>query len=92
MSRPATGEGEVLESARQAIAAAQSAEQLRQAQAVVLPLDYGLSLAETARDRRVAGLGLPTTPALHTWATGWCSRRRDCRWTQTPEHVRARRA
>lgn len=35
--------------ARRAIASAQTVEQLRQAQAVVLPLDYGLSLADTAQ-------------------------------------------
>jgi len=49
MSRPASGDVEVLRNARQAIASAQTVEQLRQAQAVVLPLDYGLSLAETAQ-------------------------------------------
>ena len=35
--------------ARQAIAAAQAVEQLRQAQAVVLPLDYAMNLADTAQ-------------------------------------------
>ena len=49
MSRPASGDAEVLKSARQAIASAKTVEQLRQAQAVVLPLAHGLSLAETAR-------------------------------------------
>lgn len=49
MSRPASGDAEVLRNARQAIASAQTVEQLRQAQAVVLPLEYGLSLAETAQ-------------------------------------------
>ncbi len=49
MSRPASGDAEVLMNARQAIASAQTVEQLRQAQAVVLPLDYGLSLADTAQ-------------------------------------------
>ena len=49
MSRPASADAEVLKSARQAIASAQTVEQLRQAQAVVLPLDYGLSLAQTAQ-------------------------------------------
>ena len=49
MSRPASGDAEVLKSARQAIALAQTVEQLRQAQAVVLPLDHGLSLADTAQ-------------------------------------------
>lgn len=49
MSRPASGDAEVLKSARQAIASAQTIEQLRQAQAVVLPLDHGFSLADTAQ-------------------------------------------
>ena len=49
MSRPASGDEEVLLKARKAIATAQTVEQLRQAQAVVLPLDHGLSLAQTAR-------------------------------------------
>jgi hypothetical protein len=37
-----------LELAREVLACAQTVEQLRQAQAVVLPLDYGLSLEQTA--------------------------------------------
>ena len=49
MSRPATGDEEVLSKAREAITTAQTAEQLRQAQAVVLPLDYAMSLADTAQ-------------------------------------------
>lgn len=49
MSRSASGDAEVLRNARQAIASAQTIEQLRQAQAVVLPLDHGLSLADTAQ-------------------------------------------
>ena len=49
MSRPASGDGKVLLSARQSIASAKTVGQLRQAQAVVLPLDYGLSLADTAQ-------------------------------------------
>ena len=49
MSRPASGDDEVLLAAREAIASAKTAAQLRQAQAVVLPLDYGLSLADTAQ-------------------------------------------
>ena len=49
MSRPASGDHKVLNNARQAIAAAQTVEQLRQAQAVVLPLDHGLTLADTAQ-------------------------------------------
>jgi len=48
MSRPASGDAEILKSARQAIASAKTVEQLRQAQAVVLPLQHGLSLADTA--------------------------------------------
>jgi Winged helix-turn helix len=49
MSRPATGDAQVLMSAREAIASAQTVEQLRQAQAVVLPLDYAMSLVDTAQ-------------------------------------------
>jgi hypothetical protein len=49
MSRPASGDVKVLMNARQAIASAQTVEQLRQAQAVVMPLEHGLSLTETAR-------------------------------------------
>lgn len=48
MSRPASGDEAVLIRARAAIAAAHTVEQLRQAQAVVLPVDYGLSLHDTA--------------------------------------------
>ena len=49
MSRPASGDDRILMDARQAIASAQTVEQLRQAQAVVLPLDYAMSLADTAQ-------------------------------------------
>ena len=48
MSRPASADDEVLARAREVIACAQTLEQLRQTQAVVLPLDYGVSLADTA--------------------------------------------
>lgn len=49
MSRPASGDEVVLVMAREAIAAAKTIEQLRQAQSVVLPVDCGLSLAQTAQ-------------------------------------------
>lgn len=48
MARIAKG-GAVLDQARQAIVEAKTVEQLRQAQAVVLPLDQGLSLEATAK-------------------------------------------
>ena len=48
MSRPASGDAEVLHDARETIACAKTVEQLRQAQAVVFPLDYAMSLADTA--------------------------------------------
>ena len=48
MGRTARG-SENLEWAREVLAQAETAEQLRQAQAVVLPLDYALSLEQTAR-------------------------------------------
>jgi hypothetical protein len=49
MSRPASGDDAVLVNAREAIASARTVEQLRQAQAVVLPLDCAMSLADTAQ-------------------------------------------
>lgn len=49
MSRPASGDAKVLQDARDAIACAKTLEQLRQAQAVVFPLDYAMSLANTAQ-------------------------------------------
>lgn len=47
MARVAQGK-EVLDKAREMVARAETIEQLRQAQAVVLPLDFGLSMAQTA--------------------------------------------
>lgn len=47
MARPVRG-SELIEMAREMIAQAQTAEQLRQAQAVALPLLFGLSLEQTA--------------------------------------------
>ena len=38
-----------MEQARAMLARAETLEQLRQVQAVVLPLDYGLSMEQTAR-------------------------------------------
>ena len=49
------------EQARRAIATATTMEQLRQAQAVVLPLDHGLSLEATAK---VLGLSVGWTSRL----------------------------
>ena len=49
MSRLASGDEAVLLKAREAMASAQTVKQLRQAQAVVLPLDYAMSLADTAQ-------------------------------------------
>ena len=48
MSRPLGGE-DCVESALKVIASATTIEQLRQAQAVVLPLRYGMSLEQTAK-------------------------------------------
>ena len=48
MARPVRG-AEVLEMAQEMILRAKTIEELRQAQAVVLPLAYGLSLEQTAR-------------------------------------------
>jgi transposase len=49
MARPVTGDDETVRLAQQAISQAQTIEQLRQAQAVLLPLVYGLSLEHTAQ-------------------------------------------
>jgi transposase len=49
MARPVTGDQAAIEHARYVISQATTAEQLRQAQAVLLPLVYGLSLEETAQ-------------------------------------------
>ena len=47
MARPASGK-EVLEKAKETLANARTVEELRQAQAVVLPLEYGFSIAQVA--------------------------------------------
>jgi len=47
MARPFRGHN-VLEQAKSCLAKAKSADELRQAQAVVLPLEFGLSLQQTA--------------------------------------------
>lgn len=60
MARPARG-AENLEWAREVLARAQTLEQLRQAQAVVLPLDYGLTLEQTAK---AIGRSVPWTCRL----------------------------
>src|SRR5690625_4628753 len=62
MARTAKGQ-ESIEQARRAIRQAKTVEQLRQAQSVVLPLDYGLRLKATAQ---VVGLSV-----------GWVSRLRN---------------
>ncbi|MHB1286453.1 MAG: helix-turn-helix domain-containing protein [Leptospirales bacterium] len=48
MARKATGR-EVLEKAKECLVQAQTVEELRQAQAVLLPLTFGLSLKQTAQ-------------------------------------------
>ena len=60
MARPARG-ADHLEWARELLAQAQTVEHLRQAQAVVLPLDFGLSLEQTAR---AIGRSMPWTCRL----------------------------
>ena len=48
MGRTASGR-EVLEQAKACLAQARTVEELRQAQAVVLPLEFGLTLLQTAQ-------------------------------------------
>ena len=47
MARPASGK-DVLEKAKESLANARTVEELRQAQAVVLPLEYGFSIDQVA--------------------------------------------
>jgi hypothetical protein len=47
MVRQATG-GEVLERAKKLIVETRTVDELRQVQAVLLPLEFGLTLAQTA--------------------------------------------
>jgi len=47
MTRPASGR-EVLAKAKEMLANAKTVEELRQAQAVILPLEYGFSIAQVA--------------------------------------------
>lgn len=49
MARPATGSEPAIQAAQSAILQATSIDELRQAQAVLLPLLYGLSLEQTAQ-------------------------------------------
>lgn len=48
MARPASGM-EVLEQAKARLVKAKTAEELRQAQAVVLPIEFGMSMPQTAK-------------------------------------------
>ena len=78
MACPFTGGDETIEIAQIAVKQATTLDKLRQAQAVLLPLMYGLSLGQTAR---VLGI-----------SPGWacqlrrCSRRACCGRAQTAEH------
>ena len=69
MARPARG-AEVLDMAQEMILRARTIDELRQAQAVVLPLAYGLSLEQTARDRAIGGLDLSTAQPVSGWRDG----------------------
>lgn len=60
MARPVRG-ADVLEMAQEMILRAQTIDELRQAQAVVLPLAYGLSLEQTAK---IIGRSVPWTCRL----------------------------
>ncbi len=62
MARPATGR-EFIEAAKEQIASAKTPDALRTAQALLLPLEFGLSLEQTA-----AAIGLSKS-----W-TGNCAR------------------
>lgn len=74
MARPATGK-EVLAIAKEALAKARTVEQMREAQAVILPLEHGLSMDQVGailgisrgwacklRRRFIQSVGKPQTP------------------------------
>lgn len=89
MSRPASGDEAALINAREAIAAAQTVEQLRQAQAVVLPLDYAMSLADTAQIIGVSpGWACQLRKALHAGPSSGLTRFAHTRGAQAREHER----
>ena len=62
MARPATGNG-FIEAAKAQIASAKSVDALRAAQALLLPLEFGLSLEQTAI---VVGLSKSQTTKIRT--------------------------
>ena len=62
MARPATGNG-FIEAAKAQIASAKSADALRAAQALLLPLEFGLSIEQTAI---VIGLSKSQTTKIRT--------------------------
>jgi hypothetical protein len=62
MARPATGR-EFVEAAKERIAAAKTVDALRAAQALLLPLEFGLSLEQTAT---IIGLSKSRTGKLRT--------------------------
>ena len=74
MARPASGR-EFLAKAKEMLAKAKSAEELRQAQALILPLEYGFSITQVA--------------AVIGTSRGWACqlRRRFIRHAEKPEQV-----
>jgi transposase len=74
MARPATGMSSI-EAARRQLLEAKTVEELRSAQAVILPLEFGLSMEQTA-----AAIGI---------STGWACRlrRRFIKGVEQPEAV-----
>lgn len=69
MARPFTGNDETVEIAQIAITQAKTLDELRQAQAVLLPLLYGLSLKQTAQVIGVS-LGALLVRAAHLRLAG----------------------
>jgi hypothetical protein len=65
MGRKAKGR-DILESAKAYLSKAKTAEALRQAQAVVFPLEYGMTMERTAEAIGVSpGFRMPTAQSLH---------------------------
>jgi len=83
MARPRRGK-EVLERARDTLRKARRAEELREAQAVVLPLEFGLTLKQTAE---VIGKSVRWTTQLRSEfiRRGGPHHPAEARWRRRPE-------
>ena len=86
MARSFTGDNKTIEIAQIAIKQATTLHELRQAQAVLLPLLYKPA-ADSPSHRRLPWWGLPASSSLHHWAFRWCCWCACGGRAQTPEHA-----